>query len=62
LLVDIIGCIYKNCLLGDFDACMAAGSVGVGVRAAVGVAIDDLEALDVHGIGTASTLVVVNGM
>lgn len=49
----------EYCLLGDLDACVAARSIGVRVGAAVGVGVDDLKTLDHHGVGTASTLVVV---
>ena len=55
----IPGC--EHCLLGDFDACVAAGSVGILVRAAVGVAVDDFETLDHHGVGTVSKSVIVKG-
>lgn len=39
-------------LLGDFNACVATRSVGKVVGAAVGVAVLDFEALDLHGVRT----------
>jgi hypothetical protein len=53
LLVVVVGFVWgRRYVLFDLDACVASGLVFVAVGGGVLVAVDDLEGLDLHGVGT----------